>query len=109
MTSVAHLIELLDPKHRLMVEKRIIMIVAGSFEQDERRAAKALIKAPMPTQSEVRRRTNIVYNWLGVMRNDFDYSIFRTLDCLPHALRATLDGQGYEPAPANTAWSGRRG
>lgn len=96
---------MLDVSQRSQVEAGIVRIVRRSFAVDVIRAERALVKPPAPTRSEVRRRTNIVYSWVAVMRNECGYSISRCLDVVGEALRASLDGNDYEPAPADRAYA----
>jgi|SRR3972149_4591901 len=57
-----------------------------------------------PTESETKRRAQMYIKWFGILRRDCQYSLEKTLDMLPHALRCEIDGTPYEPRPAEESW-----
>jgi len=79
-------------------------IIKASFAAD-RASRIVLLVTANPTEAEVKRRTNICYDWFARLRVDLHYSTERALDTLPRALRATLDGEAWDPPPAERAWS----
>ena len=86
------------------------LVVRLSFAQDAERRKSAVIIMPgtttvRVTRAETTRRAKIVYDWFMVMRQDCHYSSQKALDMLPRALRATLDGEDWEPPPAERSWS----
>lgn len=89
------------------VAKAILDIVWKSFEDDVRRHINTLIvipgREPRRTESETRRRTRICEKWIRIMRGDMGFGLEKTLDLLPHALRAELDGKDFEPV--HGSWS----
>lgn len=92
------------------VQLVIGLVVRLSFAQDVERRAASVISLPgatteRVTRAEATRRAKIVYDWFMVMRQDCHYSTQKALDLLPHALRATLDGNDWEPPPAERGWS----
>lgn len=98
--------ELIAPEKLRETSLRFVEIVKQSFRDDLRRivGSRFAIKSD-PTQSEIRRRTNIVYTWFTLLRGDMHYSMPKALDLLPIALRKTLDGEDWEPPPAEKGWS----
>jgi hypothetical protein len=57
-----------------------------------------------PSERETKRRSAIYIKWFGIMRKDLKYSLEKTLDMLPVALRSELDGLPFNPAPAEQSW-----
>ena len=99
--------ELIDPAKLPETMRRFSDIVKASFVDDRTR----IIINPYaikndPTQAEIRRRANIVYDWFTRLRGDMHYSMPKTMDLLPTALRETLDGNSWDPPPASRAWAG---
>jgi len=83
------------------VTQQIKAAVHNSFVQDQRRRTTALIIVPgrevRVTQSEIKRRARICEKWLRVMRGDLGFGLVKTMDLVPQALRAELDGKDYNP------------
>jgi len=73
-----------------------------SFGQDQQRSM--LITIQSPTKDEVRRRTKMCVDWFRKARGDLGFSLQRTLDLMPHALRCTLDGREFDP-DASPIWT----
>jgi len=73
-----------------------VKCLKGSYEEDERRYGKAF-KQRMMTDTEMRRRSEIMARWFRVLRGDLGYSLARCEAELPGALRAELDGVLYTP------------
>jgi hypothetical protein len=89
-----------DPIQATRVAVRFTDIVRDSFLEDARLAR------PMGrTQHEVARRTGILYDRFMTLLRECGYSTTHALDVLPKALRATLDGVDWTPAPADRAWT----
>lgn len=59
----------------------------------------------VPTQTTIEERFKICEKWIRIMRGDCGYSLDRTLDFLPRALRTELDGGSFEPPKAGVGWS----
>lgn len=79
-----------------------IRAIGNSFQQDQDRTMLTILKSDV----EVERRFRICEEWFRVMRADMGYSLDRTLDFMPHALRCTLDGVSFEPPKAEgTGWA----
>ena len=74
--------------------------ILQSFNEEKARGERTV-----SSTSEVRRRTNIYIKWLRILRADIGYSLDRTLDLLPTALRKELDGIAWEPPPKDTLWA----
>ena len=49
------------------------------------------------TDTEIKRRFNICEKWFRTMRADLHYSLQRTLDTIPHALKCELFGLPFDP------------
>lgn len=58
-----------------------------------------------PTMREIRRRNLMACNWFVSLRKDLGYSTPKALDMLPKALRSSLNGEGWEPPPAEESWT----
>jgi hypothetical protein len=54
------------------------------------------------TKDELRRRFRICESWIRHARGDLGFSLEKTLDLLPHALRCELDGRQFDPASLQT-------
>jgi hypothetical protein len=91
-------------KNLLLVREAIGTAVRGSFLR-ERVMRRVVLLNEQPTDTETRRRVNICYDWLIVLKGDMRYSTRKACAVLPHALQATLDGQQWEPPPAEQAYS----
>jgi hypothetical protein len=92
-----------DERTLRKVCSRVERVIKASFAAD-RASRIVLLVAASPTEAEVKRRTNICYDWFARLRVDLHYSTERALDTLPRALRATLDGEAWEPPLAERAW-----
>jgi len=75
-----------------------------SFQFDAKHMGKGFAEK-IETQHEVRRRTNILCKWFGILRNECSYSTSRALDTLPLALRTELNGGDFEPPKAEGSYS----
>lgn len=98
-TSFAQLVR--NPNDLKRIFLAINSSIANSFEQDKARSPLVLIV----TDHEVRRRFKICEKWFRVMRGDCGYSIDRTLDFIPLALRNELDGVMFEPPKSDVGWA----
>jgi hypothetical protein len=78
--------------------------IARSFQVDAQRHG-AAFAAKVATQAEGKRRAEIIARWFEVLRREFGFSLAQTLDELPRALRAELDGGSYQPPGRNMLWS----
>lgn len=83
-----------------LVVSSVLSAVTQSFKGDGARGSVIML-----TQDEVKRRTEILAKWFKIMRGDLGWSIDRTLDFLPTALRQELDGVVWEPPSKDRAWS----
>jgi len=79
-------------------------ILAGSFREDERRQGKEFVRR-IHTLAEEKRRAEIIGRWFRVMRAELGYSLSRTLDEIPRALRTELDGGKYTPPERDQLWA----
>lgn len=94
-----------SPAHLRAIMRRFIVIVRGSVEVDIARAQKARVPFDL-TDAEVRRRTNILYDWFLQLRCDLGFGTDHALDTLPFALRATLDDdQTWVPPLPERTWA----
>lgn len=82
----------------------ITRTVQRSFHEDRSRRSIVLL-CEVPSDAEIKHRTNICYDWFCTLRADCGYSTERALDALHKALRATLDGVVWEPPPALRGWA----
>lgn len=80
------------------VDRAVQDAVHRSFDTD-------LVKRPVTTPHEVRRRTHIAFDWIAILRADCKWSVFKACDHVYEALRATLDGKDWEPPPADRSWA----
>lgn len=80
----------------------IVRIVSNSFQEDALREGWTRV---VMTQTEVRDRTNIAYDWFISLRKEYGYSTDRALDVLPRAIRSTLDRDDWKPPPKDRGWS----
>lgn len=78
------------------VTRALILIIYQSFVEDGSRK----------TFAETQRRFDICIELFKMLRGDMHYSIERTLDTIPHALRCKLDRIPWEPSKRNT-WFGQ--
>jgi len=85
-----------SPERYKKVMFRMAQVLAKSFCDDERRHGKEFEKR-VHTDSEEKRRADIIGRWFRNMRGDLNWSIERTLDHLEKALRTELDGGTYNP------------
>jgi hypothetical protein len=76
--------------------------IADSFKHERERGERVVV-----SDTEVRRRSEICLKWFRVMRGDMGYSVDRTFDFIPRALRTELDGGSFEPVSAavRSAWA----
>lgn len=87
------------------IAKVFTNVVQRSFEED-REGRMIYLTSDVPTTEEIKRRTNICYDWFLTLRGDLHYSNEKALDFIGKALRATLDGVDFEPPPADASWGG---
>lgn len=105
MASPTPFMDLLDdPKEFRKLVLAFAHILRGSFITDERRRGKEY-RQRIHTQAEEKRRADILGRWFRVMRGDLGFSMQLTMDQLPRALRAELDGETYEPPDKNRLWT----
>jgi len=90
-----------SPEQLATVTQRIEGMLFDSFKEDARKSRSREIQV---SNSEMRRRFEILTNWFRVLRGDMGYSLQRTLDEMPMALRAELDGVPYVPNQ-RTMWA----
>ncbi len=90
----------LDPQLYTQVGLRLVDIINRSFAEDRLRNP----LAGSQTQSELKRRTKICLDWFLIFRRDMHFSVARSLDIMPRALRAKLDGLPWEPTETERSW-----
>lgn len=95
-----------DPKKLRIILDRIVAAVVETFREDRQRSGIILLSDLSPTEAEKKRRTDLAYDWFIRLRADCHYSTRKALDYLPRALRAELDGESWEPPPAEASWGG---
>lgn len=85
------------------VTEKLEAMIMESFATDAAREAiaKGTTGKAVVTGAEVKRRFDILADWFKVMRGDMGWSMSRTFDELPRALRAQLDGEIYIPDSRN--------
>lgn len=93
-----------NPEQYESVAKKFMVILASSFETDRRRSGVESV-GRIKTEAEIKRRAELIGKWFRIMRGDSGFTLQRTLDELPRALRAELDGKDYEPPPKNRLWT----
>lgn len=86
------------PEDLKFLFKSLAAVIGNSFKQDGDRGSIISL-----TDTEFRRRFKICEKWFRIMRGDCGYSVERTVDFLPRALRADLDGTEFEPPKADLA------
>ena len=75
--------------------------ILNSFNQDQARSILTVLK----TEREVEYRFKVCEEWFRVMRGDMGYSVDKSLDFLPIALRCTLDKISFTPPAAGESWA----
>ena len=100
--------ELLTKKQLPAFAQAVQSAVERSFREDRAESRIILLRAQNPTRNDIRHRTNICYDWFTKLRGDLHYSFPKACDLLPRALRATLDGEAWEPPPAEKSWGQSR-
>ena len=75
--------------------------IQNSFRQDQARSALTVLV----TEREIESRFKICEKWFRIMRGDEGYSIDKTLDFLPIALRCELDKISFQPPKAGESWA----
>jgi hypothetical protein len=78
---------------------KVERILWESFADDRKNSR---IHVPI-TRDETKRRFKIVERWFGIMRGDMHFSNIKTMDLLPRALRAEIDGTDF--VPPTGAWA----
>lgn len=86
------------PEDLQRVYKGLMATIANSFKQDGDRGS--IINL---TDTEFRRRFQICEKWFRIMRGDCGYSVEKTVDFLPRALRCDLDGESFEPPKSDVS------
>ena len=74
--------------------------IAGSYRAERLRGELPIVKT-----EEVKRRTQICLKWFKILRGDMGWTVEKTLDFLPMALRKEIDGEDFDPPTQNGAWS----
>ena len=92
-----------DERELAKAVNAVIRMVQQSFVDDRRRQMQGLGIARQ-TEREEKRRVDICGAWFRTTRGDFGWSLVKTLDELPKALRAELDGAEYKPPAAGRLW-----
>lgn len=83
----------------------IVRTVEASFVVDHDRAQRAGQRFTAFTEDEIRRRSNVCYDWFMVLRGDLKYGTEHAIDTLALALRADIDGIDFVPPPADRSWT----
>ncbi len=92
-----------DPKVGHYLFKRVTQIVSNSFREDAHREGKNVSQLKI-TQSEVKRRADIVGNWYRAM-TEMGLSSPNTIEHLARALRVELDGGTFTPPTPGKMWA----
>jgi hypothetical protein len=87
-----------DPKLAQRAHDLFVAVLSDSFDEEERRYGKAF-RERIQTDTEERRRANIMGQWFRVLRKEFHMAMARIEIELPRALRAEIDGTFYAPDP----------
>jgi hypothetical protein len=82
------------------ISARIARTVEASYLEDARREGGRPVHR---TAAEDKRRINICFDWFKEMRGGGNWSLTRTLDTIPEALRSELDGTPYS-MPTQRMW-----
>lgn len=91
-----------DPEKFRRAMRRFVLILEQSFTVDARLHGEAFAKRHK-TELEMKRRANILGKWYRSLRN-LGYGHIKTMDELPKALRAELDGESYTPPERSRLW-----
>ena len=94
-----------DQAQRDLITMRIAAIVQASFENDRQPAGRIILLQAPATRAEIQERTNICLDWFLRMRGDMHFSMQKTFDLLPRALRTTLRKESWAPPAADRGWS----
>jgi len=98
-------LELVSHRHDYdRVMQTFIKVLRESFQEDARRHGRGFVER-IHTQHEEKRRAGIIGKWFRELRGGLGFSLARTLDELPKALRAELDGGSYTPPEASRLWA----
>jgi hypothetical protein len=92
---------LIDPPRFDDFCRRVSAVVRRSF-QEERENKLVIIPT---TESEIRRRASIVYDWYSRLRNDFGYSHFKAMDFMGRGLQSEIRKENWTPPPAGASWA----
>lgn len=92
-----------DRNQYMRVVTKFTALLAKSFEEDAERYGREFAKR-ICTESEKKRRAEILGKWFRVLRGDLEWSIDRTLDNLGKALRTELNGGTYKPPAGQRLW-----
>jgi hypothetical protein len=87
---------------RREAEAQIIRHLELSFNLDAKRHGIEFAKRHA-TDTELQRRTAIMLRWYRKLRHS-GYGHYQTMDELPVALRAELDGENYTPPAKGRLW-----
>ncbi len=101
-------VELLNhPGQAAEVTQKFEAMIMESFATDAARKAIAsgVQGEARVTGAELKRRFNVLADWFKVMRGDMGWSMSRTFDELPRALRSQLDGEIYVPDARRNMWA----
>jgi hypothetical protein len=91
-----------DPEKFRRAMRRFMLILEQSFTVDARMHGASFAQRHK-TDSEIKRRANILGDWYRRLRN-LGYGHIQTMDELPKALRAALDGESYTPPERSRLW-----
>lgn len=89
-----------------LVTQKFEKMIFDSFAVDAARKAMETGSKGLSsvTMAETKRRFDILADWFKTLRGDMGWSVSRTLDELPRALRAQLDGEVYVPS-VRSVWA----
>lgn len=88
-----------DKQAALKVARAMMRAINGSFAEDENRMS-AGFRSKIETETEAKRRADILGRWFRTMRCEMSYSTERAISEMTNALRAELNGDTYTPPEA---------
>jgi len=105
MSNPTPFAELLNkPEDMGRISRAFMASLEISFRVDQQRNGRAF-RERIQTEPEIKRRSNILGKWFRTFRGDLGLSLVQTIDELPKALRAELDGTEYTPPEKSRLWS----
>jgi len=87
----------------VVVYKALEKAIMRSFAEDLRRNPFGRLAQSGVKESDLQERFKMCETWIRRARGDLGFSLDKTLDLMPHALRCEIDGQTFDPATMRTS------